>query len=168
MQKVERIQFHLIITVAVAVILAFSLFSPAVSATSSSPNVCLKQASGGATSSDGTMNVGWITYTCGTNYEGQVSFDAYSGGSYSGSPSATVCGSTKVSASGVDDWFVGQAAYSSGHCYYYYTTATFSFNQQFGNTFPISTGALTVSEGGWSGNCNTIFGSSPCSVTDVS
>lgn len=74
MQKVERIQFPLIITVAIAVLLAFSLFSPTVSATSSSPNVCLKQASGSATSLDGSMNVGWVTYTCGTNSEGQVQF----------------------------------------------------------------------------------------------
>jgi hypothetical protein len=158
-----RMQVWLIVTIAVAVIIAFSLFSPFASATSASPKVCLPDGSGSTKSSDGSMYLQWNQFVCSGKYEGQLYYEAFSGQKYTLNIYFQTCGKN-YEAPSVKDFANGQAAYSSGTCEYAIAT-NFPLNQESGWTFPIASGSLTVSGLGWSGNCNTYGSGSACSAS---
>ena len=166
-----------LISIAAVVVLLPVFLAPAAIA-QAGPQVCMLQGSSSDTSSDGSMYVIASVYTCSTNYDGQVGWNAYSGGTYqSGSVglAAYVCGSPNpYHIYYVENGQFSQTYYSgSGLCYgddgpvngtsgaYNY----YAWNTAFGNTFIAGVGTPTVSIIGWSGNCNTFGGSSPCTAS---
>jgi hypothetical protein len=135
-----------------------------VTARTTGPNVCMLLSSGSATSSDGSMFVKGLDYKCSvTNSDGSIEWEAYNGGTYKTTFGGTLCGNS-FSTGSLDDFAIGTAVYTGGACYGVYTSSSYNFNQLYGYTFPAHSGGVTTQIEGWSGNCNSYGGSSPCTA----
>ncbi len=128
------------------------------------PLVCYPYSNNSNTSSDSSMFVKAYTYTCYPNYDGQMSWEAYTGGSYYvTSAQVLVCGNTYTISGNSYEVFAGQALYSS--------TCSGDYGANYGTgslntyTFPFGSTSVIVSVTGWSGNCSTYGSGSACTAS---
>lgn len=150
------------LAIAISIALAFSFSMPIAAAKSTTPNVCTLYQSSSSTSSDGSMFAKALAYTCPTTTSGQVEWEAYSGQSYSATGTITLCGSAQAFTN-ANDLQGGQSSYST-ICYWEYSYS-FALSTLGSYSFTAHSGAVTVTEYGWSGNCNNLNVGSACVAT---